>query len=375
MPRPMCLKGNLWQPKSSKFLPKLSFRYILSPYMLKTQMTAEQLFAKLKNIKVGGNVCHYSLKKCEELVPIINEINELKEEKNAVILAHSYISPEIIYGVSDFVGDSYKLSKDAMTTTAKNIVFVAVRFMGETAKILNPEKEVFVPARLDGCTLADSIDAAKVRELRAQYPDYTFICYVNTSAEVKAECDVCVTSANVYTIAENIENDKIYFLPDRFMGENLRNEMKRRGVKKDIKFYSGACYVHEEYNIEDILKIRLEYPGAKIVSHPECNSAVVESSDFVGSTEQMLGYMRSAEAKEFLMLTECGLSARLQSEFPDKHLVGSCTMCKYMKSNTLEDILRVLKNPLVKDRVVFDENTRLRALKTLELMFHYNKTK
>ncbi len=341
--------------------------------MLKTQTTAQALFEKLKHIRVGGNVCQYSLRKCEELVPIINEINELKEEKNAVILTHSYISPEIVYGVSDFVGDSYKLSKDALTTTAKTIVFVAVRFMGETAKILNPEKEVLVPATLDGCTLADSITAAQVRALRKQYHDYTFVCYVNTTAEVKAECDVCVTSANVYTIVANIPNDKIYFLPDKYMGENLSNHFKRRGLNKDIKYFDGVCYVHEEYDIEDILKIRLEYPEAKIVSHPECNSVVVDNSDFVGSTEQMLQFMRTTKSQEFLMLTECGLSSRLQVEFPEKKLVGSCTMCKYMKSNNLENILRVLKNPSDADRVIFSEDIRLRALKSLEAMFFYNK--
>jgi len=339
--------------------------------MLHTQMTAEQLFDKLKNIKLGGTVCQYSLRKCEELVPLINEINELKEEQNAVILAHSYISPEIIYGVSDFVGDSYKLSRDAMTTKAKTIVFVAVRFMGETAKILNPEKEVLIPAALDGCTLADSIQAETVRQLRREYPEHTFICYVNTTAEVKAECDVTVTSANVYKIAKDIPNDKIYFLPDKFMGQNLKNYIERQGIKKDIKFYTGTCYVHEDYGIDDILKIRLEYPDAKIVSHPECNSAIIDNSDFVGSTEQMLGFMKETSSKQFLMLTECGLSARLQSEFPDKQLVGSCTMCKYMKSNTLQDILRALKNPLPKDRVVLDESVRLRALKTIEAMFKY----
>ncbi len=339
--------------------------------MLKTQITAPQLYEKLKNIKLGGSVCQYSLRKCEELVPLINEINELKEEKNAVILAHSYISPEIIYGVSDFVGDSYKLSRDALSTNASTIVFVAVRFMGETAKILNPEKEVLIPAVLDGCSLADSITPQTVRDLRREYPDYTFICYINTTAQVKAECDVTVTSANVYKVAKEFPNDKIYFLPDKFMGQNLKNYMEREGIKKDIKFYSGTCYVHEEYGIDDILKIRLEYPEAKIVSHPECNSTVVDSSDFVGSTEQMLKFMKETDSKQFLMLTECGLSARLQSEFPEKQLVGSCTMCKFMKSNSLQDILRALKNPLARDRVILDEPTRLRALKTIEAMFRY----
>ncbi len=341
--------------------------------MVHTQITPQDLFDKLKNIKLGGTVCQFSLKKCEELTPLINEINELKEQQHAVILAHSYVSPEITYGVADFTGDSYKLSRDALSTDAKKIVFAAVRFMGETAKILNPEKEVLVPGLLDGCTLADAIDGETVKKLRLQYPDYTFVCYINTTADVKANCDVCVTSANVYKICTNIPNDKIYFLPDKYMGQNLRNYMERNGIKKDIQFFDGACYVHEEYNIEDILKIRLEYPDAKIVSHPECNSVVVDNSDFVGSTEQMLDFMRTTKSNQFLMLTECGLSGRLQAEFPEKQLVGSCTTCKYMKSNTLQDILRVLKNPLKRDRIEFSEEIRLKALKSIEAMFLYNK--
>ncbi len=335
------------------------------------RLSAHELYEKLKHIKVGGTVCHYSLKKCEELAPLINEINELKEEKRAVILAHSYVSPEIVYGVADFVGDSYALSKDATTTDAKIIVFAAVRFMGETAQILNPHKVVLIPAPLDGCTLADSINASQVRHLRKEFPGYTFVCYINTTAEVKAECDVCVTSANVYDIVQNISQDKIYFLPDRFMGQNLVNEMKRRGMKKDIRYYSGTCYVHEEYSAEEIHRIRLEYPKAKVISHPECKPEVCRHSDFVGSTSQMLKYMEDSDAEEFLMLTECGLSSRLQVEMPQKRLVGSCTLCKYMKSNTLADILRVLKNPTEKDHVILKETTRLKALKCIEAMFRY----
>lgn len=335
------------------------------------RLTAEQLYQTLKNVRVGANVCQFSLRKCQDLVPLINEVNELKEEQNAVILAHSYVSPEILYGVADFTGDSYALSKDAMSTKTDKIVFAAVRFMGETAQILNPEKEVLIPAMLDGCTLADSINAAQVRALRQEFPEYTFVCYINTTAEVKAECDVCVTSANVYTIVERIPNDKIYFLPDKLMGQNLIAEMKRRGIKKDIRHFTGTCYVHEEYDAEQILKIRLEYPNARVVSHPECCPPVCDASDFVGSTAQMLKYMTQTDAKEFLMLTECGLSARLQVEFPEKKFVGSCTLCRYMKSNTLEDILRVLKNPTDRDRVILDPQVRRRALKTIEAMFQY----
>ena len=339
------------------------------------KITAEHLFDILKNIKVGGTVCHYSLKKCEEFVPLINEINALKFQKNAVILAHSYVSPEIVYGVADFVGDSYALSKDAMTTDADVIVFAAVRFMGETAQILNPHKEVLIPASLDGCTLADSINAAQVRALRKEFPGYTFVCYINTTAEVKAQSDVCVTSANVYDIVENIPNDKIYFLPDKLMGQNLAREIQRRGLKKEIRYYSGTCYVHEEYGQEEIHRIRLEYPDVKVVSHPECKPEVIAESDFVGSTSQMLEYMEKADAKEFLMLTECGLSSRLQVEMPHKRLVGTCTLCKYMKANSLDDILRVLKNPSDRDRVILDETVRLKALKCIEAMFQYSSRK
>ncbi len=339
--------------------------------LIAEKLTAQELYATLKHIKVGGSVCHYSLKKCEELVPLINEINELKERKNAVILAHSYVTPEINYGVADFVGDSYGLSKNAIQTKAEIIVFAAVRFMGETAKILNPEKEVLIPGYDTGCTLADAIDGGTVRGLRQKFPNHTFVCYINTTAEVKAECDVCVTSANVYKVIERIPNDKIYFLPDKLMGQNLVNEMKKRRVKKDIQYYSGTCYVHEEYNAEQIVRIRTEYPNAKIVSHPECHPEIIRHSDYVGSTTQMLQFMRETKAKEFLMLTECGLSSRLQVEFPDKKLVGSCTLCRYMKSNTLEGILRVLKNPAPHDRVVIDQKVLTKALKTVEVMFKY----
>lgn len=338
---------------------------------VKPLITPLQLYEKLKNVRVGSTVCQYSLKKCEELAPLINEINILKKEKGAVILVHSYVSPEMVYGVADFVGDSYKLSRDAIKTSAGVIVFVAVRFMGETAKILNPGKEVLVTADDPGCTLADAITAVDVRRLRREFPGFTFVCYVNTTAEVKAECDVCVTSANVYQIVEKYPSDKIYFLPDKFMGINLRDEMRRRRVDKDIRFYSGTCYVHEEYTGEQIFKVRSEYPDVKVVCHPECKAEVVANADFVGGTEQMLAYMRRATAKRFLMLTECGLSARLQSEFPDKELVGSCTMCKYMKSNTLESILRVLKDPQPRERIQIDEDVRVRALKCLDEMFRY----
>ncbi|MFA5260880.1 MAG: quinolinate synthase NadA [Candidatus Omnitrophota bacterium] len=334
-------------------------------------MTAEELYKILKNIKLGGQVCQYSLKKCEELAPLVNEVNALKAEQSAVILAHTYVIPEIIYGVADFVGDSYGLSKDAMKTSAKKIVFAAVKFMGETAQILNPEKEVLMPAKDGGCTLADAIDALEVRRLRKKFPDDTFVCYINTTAAVKAECDVCVTSANVIDIVERIPNRKIYFLPDKFMGQNLIHELRKRGVKKDIRYFHGTCDVHKEYTLEQVQKVNLEYPEAKIVTHPECKPEVCEASDYVGSTSQMLQYLRKSDAAQFLMLTECGLSARLQVEFPGKQLVGSCTLCDYMKSNDLNDIIRVLKHPTDKDRIFVPPEIQQKAKKCIEAMFFY----
>ena len=334
-------------------------------------ITAEQLHEKLQHVTIGGTSCQYPIEKCEELAPLINRVNELKKEKNAVILVHSYVSPEIVYGIADYTGDSYALSKNAMEADADIIIFVAVKFMGDTAKILNPSKDVLIPAGLNGCSLADSITGEDVAKLKEQHPDYTFVCYINTTAEVKAECDVCVTSGNVYDIVEKLPTDKIFLLPDKLMGLNIIEEMERREVKKDIKLWHGTCYVHEDYNPEMIEYLRMTNPGMEVLAHPECSPGVLNDSDFVGSTSQLLNYMETAKAESYLMLTECGLSSRLQVEMPNVKFVGSCSMCKYMKANTLEDILRVLENPEEKDYIRIDEDVRLKAMDCIEKMFEY----
>lgn len=335
-------------------------------------LTAVSLYDKLKHVKIGNETCNYSISRCEEFIPLINEINKLKKEKNAVILVHSYVSPEIIYSVADYVGDSYGLSKDARNSNAEIIVFVAVKFMGETAKIINPEKEVLIPNELNGCTLADSITAHDVIALKKQYPDYAFICYINTTAGVKAECDVCVTSSNVYNIIEKYPSDKIYFLPDKLMGLNIIEEMQRRGIKKDIKLWNGTCYVHEDYKPEIIESLKLKYRNLKVLAHPECSPEIIRRSDFTGSTSDILKYMKIASANDvFLILTECGIAARLQVEMPEKIIVGSCNTCKYMKSNTLKDILRVLKNPEEKDKIIIEEDVRVKAEACVNNMFKY----
>ncbi len=335
-------------------------------------MNAEQLFKKLQAVQPGSVLCHYTMEQCERMLPIVNEINELKKERDAVILAHSYVAPEIILTVSDFDGDSFKLSKDATTVQAKNIVFAAVRFMGETAKILNPEKNVYIPSRQSGCSLADSITGAEMRELRRQYPEHTFVCYINTTADVKAECDVCVTSSNVMKIVSEIENDKIVFVPDRLMGQNLKQELQSKGVKKEIVLHQGCCYVHAQYDPEMIQYFRQMNPGLLVVSHPECHPGIVLQSDFVGSTGQMVDFLKTASAEQpILLLTECGLNARMQYELPNRRFIGSCSMCKYMKSNSLQNILETLRHPESADQVELEESVRLRAKKCIDAMFEY----
>jgi len=338
-----------------------------------THSTPEDLCRTLQNIREPDGRLIYPLEKCVRLMPLINEINRLKQEKNAVILAHTYTTPEIIYGVADFVGDSYALSKDALATHATTIVFAAVRFMAETAKILNPDKEVLLPATEPGCTLADCITAAEVRLLRQKHPDHTFVCYINTSAEVKAVCDICVTSGNIVTVIANMPDEKIFFLPDALMAHNLIRELEKRNMKKNILYHQGTCTVHEEFTVEDVRWIRKNHPQIKVAAHPECKPEVCQLADFIGSTAQMLDYMRTEPHREFLMLTEEGLGNRLTVEFPQKHLVGPRKICRYMKSNTLENILRVLRKPTDADRIYVSEQIREPALKCLQAMFAYTE--
>ena len=334
-------------------------------------VTAEKLYEKLKAIHVGNPICQFTKENCELLLPAIEHIEKLKHEKNAIILAHNYVAPQIFYGVADYTGDSYGLSKKAKESDADVIVFAAVRFMAETAKILNPKKIVLDPNPNGGCSLADGITNTDVINLRQQFPDHTFVCYINTTSSVKAECDVCVTSSNVYKIIEKIPNDKIYFLPDKLMGENVIQNLKKKGVKKNIELWEGTCYVHEEYQPENIDQVRKNFNGVEVLVHPECSSAVVNKADYIGSTSQMLNHVRKSDRDSFFLLTECGLTGVLQSEFPQKTFAGGCTMCKYMKSNSLEDILNVLENPSPQNIIKIDLDTQKRALQCVNRMFEY----
>jgi quinolinate synthase len=330
---------------------------------------AERLLGMLMHVECDPHGRTWNLDTCREIAPLTLEINRLKHEKDAVILTHSYVEPEIIYGVGDFKGDSYFLSEKARESNAKVIVFAGVVFMAETAKILSPQAQVVVPDRHSGCSLADSIDGEGVRRLKRLYPDATVVCYINSTAEVKAESDVCVTSGNVYDIIARLPTQRVLFVPDRLMAENVRTELKKRGVAKEIISSDGTCLVHDEFTAAQIVEARAQFPGLKVVAHPECTSEVAALADFIGSTGAMMTYVRSTNAPYFLMLTECGLVSRLEVETPEKNFIGGCRLCPFMKMNTLEKVRDALLAPRPDQIITLDEELRLRAKRCIDRMF------
>lgn len=329
---------------------------------------AERLLAKLMHVECEASRT-WNKEACLEIAPLTLEINDLKREKGAVVLAHSYVEPEIIYGVSDFAGDSYMLSLKAKEAAAETIVFSGVVFMAETAKILSPDATVLVPDRASGCSLADSLTGEQLRELKNLYPEAAVVCYINSTADVKAECDVCVTSSNVYKIVASLPQKQILFVPDRLMAENIRVEMKKRGIDKEIVSSDGTCIVHDHFDPQAIAEARASFPGLKVVSHPECTLDITECSDYVGSTGGMMQYVKTTEAPYFMMLTECGLVERMEVEAPEKRFISGCKLCPYMKMNSLEKIRDVLLAPRAEQVIELDEGLRLKALRSIERMF------
>jgi len=311
----------------------------------------------------------WNIETCREIAPLTLEINQLKREKNAVILTHSYVDPEVVYGVGDFKGDSYYLAEQAKRAKTDMIVFAGVVFMAETAEILSPEALVVVPDGGSGCTLADSISGEDVRRLKDLYPDAATVCYINSTAEVKAESDVCVTSGNVYDIIAGLPQKQILFVPDRLMADNIRTELVNRGIDKEIISSDGTCVVHEEFTAAQIDKARRMFPGLKVVAHPECTPEVAELADFLGSTGAMMKYVKSTDAPYYLMLTECGLVGRLSVEDPEKNFIGGCRLCPYMKLNSLQSIRDVLSNPRSDQIISLDDSLRQRASRCIERMF------
>jgi quinolinate synthase len=340
--------------------------------------TYRQMVAKLSRV-----VPDVELRAKAELV---FEINRLKKERGAIILGHNYMEPALYHTVPDVVGDSLELSRKAAETDCDPIVFCGVRFMAETAKILNPTKTVLLPAARAGCSLAASITAEDVRELKRRYPGVPVVTYVNCYADVKAETDVCCTSSNAARVVESLGSDCIIFLPDEYLAQNVARETGRQVIfptktprsaaaQKEtpdnlhytLVGWKGRCEVHEKFTVDDIKNVRKQFPDVVVLAHPECSAEVVEASDFSGSTTRMIEFVRNSKAPRYLLLTECSMGDNIIAENPDKETVRLCSVrCPHMNEITLEDTLAALKF----NRYVIEvpEEIRVRAKRALDRM-------
>ena len=297
--------------------------------------------------------------------PLIAAINRLKREKKAVILAHNYMTPEIFHGVGDYVGDSLGLAKEAARSTAKIIVQAGVHFMAETSKILSPEKTVLIPDLLAGCSLASSITGADVRLIRQRYPHLPIVTYVNTTADVKAECDITCTSSNATQVVEHVAKewgvDTVIMVPDEFLARNV-------AANTDIKIiaWEGHCEVHEKFSGEDVRQIREAHPGAIVLAHPECPPDVLEEADFAGSTSALSSHVKESGARKVVLLTECSMSDNVAADNPGVEFVKPCNLCPHMKRISLENIYDALVS--MKHEVTVPEDIRIRAKAAIEAM-------
>jgi quinolinate synthase len=271
--------------------------------------------------------------------PLIEKINKLKKEKNAVILAHNYQTPEIYHGVADIAADSLALAIEAAKTSADIIVLCGVHFMAETAKLMSPEKKVLIPDMDAGCSLAASITGEDVKLLKKKYPGVPVVSYVNTSADVKAETDVCCTSANAVKVVESLKTDKVIFLPDQHLANYVAKQTKVKIIS-----WKGSCIVHEQFSAKEIQDIRDANPGIKVIGHPECPADVLDACDFAGSTGGMIDYVKKNQPKKVMLVTECSMSDNVQADNPNVEFIKPCNLCPYMKKITLQKILDCLEN-------------------------------
>ena len=293
--------------------------------------------------------------------PYIHKINKLKKEKNAVILAHNYQTPEIYHGIADFSADSLALAVEASKTSADIIVMAGVHFMAETAKLMSPNKKVLLPDMKAGCSLSSSITGKDVRLLKEKYPGVPVVSYVNTSADVKAETDVCCTSANAVKIVKSLGVKKVIFLPDDYLAKYVASQ-----TDVEIISWKGICIVHDQFNENEIKSIRKNNPGIKIIAHPECPPEVIKASDFAGSTSGMINYVKNNQPKKVMMVTECSMSDNIQVENPNVEFIRPCNMCPHMKKITLPKILDCLENE--NGEIVMDQETIDKARLSVEKM-------
>ncbi|WKZ49659.1 MAG: quinolinate synthase NadA [Anaerolineales bacterium] len=342
--------------------------------------------------------------KLEKVVPDVElrikaeiavEINALKVERNAVILGHNYMEPALFYSIPDFVGDSLDLSRKAAQTDKDVIVFCGVKFMAETAKILNPTKTVLLPSDKAGCSLAAAITADDVRALKALFPGVPVVTYVNTYADVKAESDICCTSSNAKAVVESLDMDKVIFLPDEYLGGNIARDLgwdiffpdtkstaesaeSAEKLNKNLRDLSdlggktmigwkGRCEVHEKFTVNDIQTVRAQFPEVSVLSHPECSPEVTAASDFSGSTNAMIKYVKESKAPQYLVLTECAMGDNIAAANPDKEMLRLCMVrCPHMNTITMEDTLEALK--FNRYEIDVPEDIRVRAARSVQRM-------
>jgi len=313
------------------------------------------LYARIKNVVPAVEWPFFA--------PYVQAINALKKERNAVILAHNYQTPEIYNCVADFTGDSLQLAREATKVDADVIVQCGVHFMAETAKILNPDKTVLIPDRKAGCSLAEAITGEDVRRLRERFPGVPVVTYVNTSAEVKAESDITCTSSNALQVVESLGAERVIFLPDEYLAKYVASQSK---VK--IIAWKGHCEVHERFTADELALIRSSDPSIQIIAHPECPPEVLAEADFTGSTAHMIDWVRRRRPKRVVMVTECSMADNVQAELPDVEFVRPCNLCPHMKRITLPKILDSLLH--MKEEVVVDPATAEKARRAVERMIY-----
>lgn len=293
--------------------------------------------------------------------PYVKAINTLKRERNAVVLTHNYMTPEIFHCVADFAGDSLQLAKEASAVDADVIVQCGVHFMAETSKLLNPDKTVLIPDMDAGCSLAESITGSDVRALRETYPGVPIVTYVNTSAEVKAECDICCTSSNAVQIVESLGTPRVLLIPDEYLAKYVATQ-----TDVEILTWKGHCEVHERFTAQELREFRDSEPGIRIIAHPECPPDVLAEADFTGSTSGMINWVQTNLPKKVLMVTECSMSDNVAVETPEVEFIRPCNLCPHMKRITLPKILDSLV--YMKDEVLVDPTIAVKARRAVERM-------
>jgi quinolinate synthase len=346
-------------------------------------MNSNEMYEKMKS-KLSRIVPDVELRYKAEIAV---EINELKVQRNAVILGHNYMEPALFHSIPDFTGDSLDLSRKAAQTDKDVIVFCGVRFMAETAKILNPTKTVLLPAAKAGCSLAESITAADVRALKAKFPSVPVVTYVNTYADVKAESDICCTSSNAAAVVESLHAETVIFLPDEYLAKNVARETGKHiifpsprllagesagdegGGKLDYQLigWRGRCEVHEKFTVKDIETVRAQFPDVVILAHPECSPEVTSAADFSGSTNAMIRYVQQSKAPHYLLLTECAMGDNVAAANPEKDMLRLCMVrCPHMNMITMEDTRDALKF----NRYIIEvpEEIRVKAYRAVDRM-------